>query len=130
MNTTRIYTVLRFVWILLESSTKIERIVYIYNRYYTRNQGEETQNENESESENDSQREKDYADATYEYASSINGSSDNNKASPNHECAICMESFQNGDEVRWLGCCHIFHKACIMEWTRQRSKCPVCRKPC
>lgn len=38
-------------------------------------------------------------------------------------CAICLQS--KFTKIK-LGCDHIFHRKCIDEWARWKSKCPVC----
>ena len=47
------------------------------------------------------------------------------------ECAICMESFGEDDEVTPLPCNgkHYFHTACISEWLKTNATCPLCREP-
>lgn len=55
-----------------------------------------------------------------------------NASADDEECALCMESFAESDELRVLKCRHYFHKACIDEWlvVGQKSKsrsCPVCQ---
>jgi hypothetical protein len=53
---------------------------------------------------------------------------DESKAgSSSEECAVCMESFGPGEEVRVLPCNHEFHVACVDQWLRMRSTCPLCR---
>ncbi|KAJ2004896.1 hypothetical protein GGI04_002443 [Coemansia thaxteri] len=50
-------------------------------------------------------------------------------AVPLHEenCAVCLEDFTAGDEVRRLPCRHFFHIACIDPWLSERSAtCPLC----
>lgn len=42
-------------------------------------------------------------------------------------CTICIENFQEGDEVRTLPCFHRFHKNCVSRWLRQNGICPVCK---
>eukprot|EP00455_Lapot_gusevi_P049686 TRINITY_DN708_c0_g2_i1.p1 TRINITY_DN708_c0_g2~~TRINITY_DN708_c0_g2_i1.p1 ORF type:complete len:398 (+),score=44.49 TRINITY_DN708_c0_g2_i1:99-1292(+) len=42
-------------------------------------------------------------------------------------CVICMNDFENGDELRTLHCFHSFHVDCIDNWLKQNAKCPVCR---
>ncbi|KAJ1560058.1 hypothetical protein HK096_010172 [Nowakowskiella sp. JEL0078] len=44
-------------------------------------------------------------------------------------CSICLEEFNNDDEIRILDVCnHVFHKICVDTWMTERStKCPNCR---
>lgn len=42
-------------------------------------------------------------------------------------CPICHEPFHNGEEVRRLNCCHVFHRHCIDQWLVRRTSCPVCK---
>ena len=45
-------------------------------------------------------------------------------------CAICMEevSSQNTATSKRLTCNHSFHLDCILNWYKQASVCPICRK--
>ncbi|BFZ61382.1 hypothetical protein YB2330_002447 [Saitoella coloradoensis] len=44
-------------------------------------------------------------------------------------CAICMEEFENGEELRVLPCEHQFHPACVDPWLLNVSSlCPLCRQ--
>jgi len=48
-------------------------------------------------------------------------------------CSICLEKFITNDEIVILNasCSHVFHKDCLVEWARQKSKnteCPMCRQ--
>lgn len=51
-------------------------------------------------------------------------------------CAICLEVFVDGDEIRVLECDHCFHKSCIDIWllgslseeSTDTSGCPTCRR--
>ena len=46
------------------------------------------------------------------------------------ECAICLEEFEAGEEVRVLPRCgHRYHRACIDEWLLDYNskQCPTCR---
>lgn len=43
------------------------------------------------------------------------------------KCSICLEHFEEGDEVRRLQCLHIFHKKEIDRWLRRSRWCPICR---
>ncbi|KAJ2741414.1 hypothetical protein GGI20_005206 [Coemansia sp. BCRC 34301] len=48
---------------------------------------------------------------------------------PIHEenCAVCLEDFGAGDEVRRLPCRHFFHVVCIDPWLSERAAtCPLC----
>lgn len=43
-------------------------------------------------------------------------------------CAICVDEFQEGIEVRVLPCDHVFHPKCIDEWLGHHSSlCPLCK---
>jgi len=45
-----------------------------------------------------------------------------------HECSICICTFQEGDAVRQLPICgHKFHKGCIDLWLLRQNKCPLCK---
>ncbi|XP_047317614.1 E3 ubiquitin-protein ligase Os04g0590900-like [Impatiens glandulifera] len=45
-------------------------------------------------------------------------------------CAVCLTEFEDGDWLRHLPTCsHAFHVACIDEWFRIHSSCPLCRSP-
>ncbi|KJE90778.1 hypothetical protein, variant 1 [Capsaspora owczarzaki ATCC 30864] len=44
-------------------------------------------------------------------------------------CAVCIEEFAVGENLRVLPCNHLFHDACIVPWlTQQRSTCPICKR--
>ena len=32
------------------------------------------------------------------------------------ECCLCMERFEESDEVRLLPCGHYYHKSCVDRW--------------
>ncbi|KAG0317733.1 hypothetical protein BGZ99_006119 [Dissophora globulifera] len=49
----------------------------------------------------------------------------------NDTCAICIEDFVDGDQIRKLPCYHEFHCECIDPWlTRKSSTCPLCKYEC
>lgn len=55
---------------------------------------------------------------------------DPQKRGPNDAdlCAICLEDFLMGDELRKLPCKHEFHVGCIDPWLLTRKRfCPVCK---
>lgn len=42
-------------------------------------------------------------------------------------CIICLTCYEDGDEIRTLGCSHCYHKHCIDVWLEGfRLACPVC----
>lgn len=44
-----------------------------------------------------------------------------------NNCQVCMEDFEEGDELRTLPCFHLFHAKCVDQWLKQNSICPICR---
>ena len=46
-----------------------------------------------------------------------------------NNCIICMQDFQEGDDVTPLRCDmrHTFHSECITDWFKTKNDCPVCR---
>ncbi|OAQ34306.1 hypothetical protein K457DRAFT_68074 [Linnemannia elongata AG-77] len=44
------------------------------------------------------------------------------------KCLVCMSDYEEGEDMRALGCKHGFHQECIDKWlTTGANKCPVCR---
>ncbi|XP_054858011.1 E3 ubiquitin-protein ligase RNF43 [Eublepharis macularius] len=41
-------------------------------------------------------------------------------------CAICLEEFSEGQELRIITCFHEFHRWCIDPWLQQHQTCPLC----
>lgn len=41
-------------------------------------------------------------------------------------CAICLEEFCDGQELRIVPCQHEFHKKCIDKWLNEKWTCPLC----
>lgn len=58
----------------------------------------------------------------------------NNEQSKNVSCSICLEDFQNNEEIICLVCSHGFHEQCIFSLARSISSrykklnCPLCKK--
>ena len=45
----------------------------------------------------------------------------------NKKCVICFDDFKNNDIVTYLPCFHLFHKDCIVKWTKNMPVCPICK---
>lgn len=43
------------------------------------------------------------------------------------ECAVCLEEYTRGCELRRLCCGHRFHKRCLDPWLYEARSCPICR---
>ncbi|NXI37262.1 RNF43 ligase, partial [Galbula dea] len=41
-------------------------------------------------------------------------------------CAICLEEFSEGQELRIITCSHEFHRECVDPWLQQHHTCPLC----
>ncbi|XP_018425047.1 PREDICTED: E3 ubiquitin-protein ligase RNF43 [Nanorana parkeri] len=41
-------------------------------------------------------------------------------------CAVCLEEFSDGQDLRILPCCHEYHLECVDTWLRQNHTCPLC----
>lgn len=41
-------------------------------------------------------------------------------------CALCLEDYEDGEELRELKCEHRYHSECIDEWLSHKRSCPVC----
>lgn len=41
-------------------------------------------------------------------------------------CAICLEEFTEGQELRIISCSHEFHRECVDPWLQQHHTCPLC----
>ncbi|XP_010935748.1 RING-H2 finger protein ATL16 [Elaeis guineensis] len=45
-----------------------------------------------------------------------------------HECAVCLNEFQEEERIRLLpNCLHVFHIDCIDTWLQANANCPLCR---
>lgn len=44
-------------------------------------------------------------------------------------CAVCLEDFEPGQQVRKLTCSHLYHRSCIDPWLQSSSNsCPLCKR--
>ncbi|KAG2241875.1 hypothetical protein Bca4012_084653 [Brassica carinata] len=44
-----------------------------------------------------------------------------------NQCAVCMDEFEDGGDVKQMPCKHVFHQDCLMPWLQLHNSCPVCR---
>jgi len=51
-----------------------------------------------------------------------------NMSGEHKSCMICMEEFEDGENIRLLPCLHRFHRDCIDKWLNTSTTCPVCKK--
>ena len=43
-----------------------------------------------------------------------------------YECLICLEEFNQGQQIVMIKCDHIYHKTCIDKWFLKKKTCPLC----
>lgn len=49
---------------------------------------------------------------------------------PGSKCVVCLSGLKEGEQVRRLACCHVFHKECFCGWLQGMNfSCPLCRAP-
>ncbi|KAL0550094.1 hypothetical protein IC582_014592 [Cucumis melo] len=44
-----------------------------------------------------------------------------------NQCAICIDDFEKGIEVKQMPCKHVFHDYCLLPWLELHNSCLVCR---
>ncbi len=42
-------------------------------------------------------------------------------------CSVCLQDYNESDEIVLTICNHMYHKRCINNWLEQNKSCPVCR---
>jgi len=42
------------------------------------------------------------------------------------ECELCLEEYQDGDELLRMPCMHLFHSKCVGPWLLKSYTCPIC----
>ncbi|KAJ8426940.1 LOW QUALITY PROTEIN: hypothetical protein Cgig2_015785 [Carnegiea gigantea] len=47
--------------------------------------------------------------------------------SDSNSCAVCMNEFGVGMEVKQMPCSHLYHSDCLLPWLELHNSCPVCR---
>jgi hypothetical protein len=44
------------------------------------------------------------------------------------QCLICLDEYEEEDEIRVMGCRHAFHRGCVDTWLQTgKNNCPACR---
>jgi len=45
-----------------------------------------------------------------------------------HRCTVCMDAFEEPDELVVLRCSHYFHSLCAVGWLKDHNSCPFCKQ--
>jgi len=56
----------------------------------------------------------------------VDGKKEEGNAQEDVSCSICLEPYERGDAVVELPCRHLYHNECILAWTSNSVKCPLC----
>ena len=51
----------------------------------------------------------------------------NNEIHNDRECTICLEEYEENNDLYQLQCGHYYHKECIDDWLLKHQTCPLCR---
>ena len=43
------------------------------------------------------------------------------------DCSICLEDYEDGENILYLECGHYYHKKCSKNWFKDGNTCPLCR---
>lgn len=43
------------------------------------------------------------------------------------KCMICLVEFSEGEDMKEMPCCHLFHPRCVLPWLEKTNSCPLCR---
>lgn len=53
----------------------------------------------------------------------------NENFTKSRQCNICLEDYQDDEEILLLKCNHYYHKDCITNWiSKESNKCPICKE--
>ncbi|EMR11384.1 hypothetical protein PNEG_00409 [Pneumocystis murina B123] len=98
----------------------------VFNRSYSNLNNQHNDISISIPNEQQSKHEDEYVKESEQKKASSSGSPED--ASFSDTCAICLDIFQDDDEIRVLTCDHIYHSSCIVPWfTTRRAMCPLCK---
>lgn len=43
------------------------------------------------------------------------------------DCSICLEDYEDGENILYLECGHYYHEKCSKNWFKDGNTCPLCR---
>lgn len=56
-----------------------------------------------------------------------NSNNNNKEEEFQNTCAICLEIYENEEELIKLKCNHHYHPICITQWFKMTDTCPLCK---